>query len=345
MPRELDDPELTLEDMSRLADLIPGDVIEDRSRPTIDWARSLLVQISFLAGLLGVRLPPPRVADGVWLVWHLEKAWIRLRLYQRPPYSIEAKQVQWHLDRPDFRIAGAISSVESGSFGRSTDYMTFSVSGKFTVDFLLDIISNWFPLETMARSGSESGAMEERSWIDMPRLNVSGRYTTKVDPSETGDIHELVRKKFSSLARRDLGMGVVGMTLEQMSKLQQDWDGFGSPAPSKETLEWAGILFDNLRQAANALGAYVKEPETQLRSVAEIVDDPREVFIVIGWFLGTTLLEINVKTAADQCQASAVLDFDPDMINAPQKRYLVVQCRVAKDEASSPWIALRQALR
>lgn len=337
--RDLSDPDLTLQDLSGLADLIPDNVIEDRSRATVDWARTLLVQMSLVCGFLGIKLPQPRVQDGVWLMWYLENAWIRMRLFERPPYTIQNKKILTHRDKPDFSIVGAVSPFHDRVDLATREYLGFSVSGKFTLQFLFAILADW--TSTDAPQGE----------LDAPTEAVSlepdneDRYGFWVSPDETRDIHEVVRAEFVRPELESGQMEFAGMTLEQMCQLRHDWDGRGSPPPSEETIEWARVVLDNLRHAAEALGSEIRGLEVQVRSVQIFLDSPPEIFVAIGFFLGRNVLEVTVEAAPRYNRVSAVIDFDPDLDEGPEKRCLSVEYSTLRQEGRSPAEILRDVFR
>lgn len=345
MVRDLADPDLTLEDLSMLADLIPDNVIEDRSRATVDWVRTLLIQMSLITSLVGIRLPQPRVMDGVWLVWYLDNAWIRMRLYQRPPYTIQNKKVHWHRDIPDFAVLGAVSPLPHAPDAGTGDYLTFELSGKFTLQFLFAILADWTNTNTPKKIIQ---SQEGRDAPTEPLESESGdeeRCGFWVSPAETRDIHEVVRAEFVRPGLDTGRMEFAGMTLDQMEQLRHDWDGRGSPPPSKETMEWARVVVNNLRHAAEALGGDIRGPKVQVRSVETLLDSPCDIFVLIGFFLGRSLLEVTVEAASDYHRASLVVDLDPELDESPEKRCLSMDCSIVHQAGCSPAAILREILR
>ena len=345
MPRELSDPDLTLRDLSELADLIPDNAIEDRSRGTIDWACTLLMQINLIAAFAGIQLPAPRVVDGVWLLWFLEKACIRARLYQRPPWTLEGKRIRWHFEYPDFSIVGSIWSPYDVTSHERRLYLGFSLFGKFTADFFHGFLADWFVSGQPGGSGSNRTDSSGRSWLEIARLRTENRCVVTVPPCAAKDLHQVVRREFAALEHRNFCMEIVPLSIEQMSMLRQDWDALGTPPPNEETLQWAGTVLDNVRGACEALGGTVSAPETQLRLVWNTTDLPPETVIVIGWFLGGSLLEISVKSEPNHHRVFAVLDFDPAMPDVPEKPRLAAECRVIRGKGTSLGAILREVLQ
>ena len=345
MPRELDDPDLTLRDLSELADLLPEYAIEDRSKATVDWACTLLMQAGLIAAFAGIRLPTPRVIDGVWLFWFLEKACIKARLYQRPPWTLERKRVRWHFDHPDFSIIGSVWSPPDVPVLERKLYLEFGLSGKFTADFFHDAFADWFASERPIGSEPSQTDGLGRPWHEIAGLRTENRCVVAVPPCAAKDLHQALRREFAALAHRDFCMEIVPLSLEQMAILRPHWDGLGTPPPNEESLRWSRIVLDNLRGASEALGGRIFEPETQLRLERKTTFMPPETFIVIGCFLGRSLLEISVKSGPHRHHAFAVLDFDPAIPDAPEKPCLVAECSVIREQGSSPGAILREVLR
>ena len=344
--RKLNDPDLTLKDLSELADLIPDNAIEDRSRGTVDWARTLSFQVSLIAGLAGIRLPAPYVSDGVWLVWTLRNARIRAKLWREVSTGASATEDVQTLPTQDsnFVLSGDISSRSNVPGEERTIYATYEVSGKFAPEFVYSALLNWFSEPSAIGAEKESnppGAADE-PFNNQPTYDDG--LDIRISPEETRDIHELVRSRF--IASRDRGYCVerVALTLEQMGRLRGDWDGKGTPPPSLETIEFAASLSKNLCKAADAVGKSVGRPWTYLLPVSRPHDGSPDAIVAVGSLLGMGLLEIHVRTGPDHFVASAALDFSPPSQGENDRGWLLVDVRVMANCGLSPADTLREVL-
>ena len=338
--------DLTLKELSRLADLSPAETSEDCSRRTVDWARTLLTQVSLIAGLAGIRLPEPYVMDGVWLVWNLSKAQIRAKLWREPHHGDQISEDGQNAAPPDsnFVVSGDISCPENVPGEERTIFSTYEVSGKFTPDFMYSALFDWLsepPATGMEEVDKTAGTPEKP-------LSAEPTFREGIDlwisPNETRDIHELVRSEWVRSAGRGDAMQRTSLTFEQMGCLRGDWDGRGSPPPSSETIEFAATLWKNLSEAADATGMRFGRPWAHLLPILRPHDGSPDAIIAVGCLLGRNVLEIQIRKGPDQYVASVALDFGAPSQKEADRGWLLVDIRVMAHGGKSPAIALREVL-
>lgn len=343
MPRQLNDPNLTLMDLSEWAEIPEHAGVEKHSRGTVDWARTFLVQISLLAGLIGIRLPPLRVRDGVLLEWALESSLIRVRLNERPPHTIEGRRFRAHQDQPDFSIAGVVGTPSGTPVREEEEYLTFSVRGKFRPDFLMCALVNWFPTQKSFPAPSSLTVRPQPENPEARAATAHGSCPATVSVNESGDVNEAVRATILELKQQGSPVGCLRMTLEQMAELKRGWDGRNASPPSKETLEWARAVADNLEQAASSLGNHFK-PLTSLCWHESPEYDSSRVFVDVSLDTGTTYCGIKLEALANHYRLVFLLDYDATDAT-PSKWYLEGQLTLIRKPGESPFEILLEVLK
>ncbi len=346
MPQRPNTLNSTLKELSRIADMLPDETPEDCSRPTVDWARTFLGQVSVLAGLAGIRLPQPFVKDGVWLVWNLDEVHLRVRLWRTPCSSAESKQTNSPLPfrLSNFTIAGEISSAVSTPNEQRDIFASFEIYGRFSPEFLFSSLFDWFTTNVCDDHTLDGSAGSKPAHSTGECLEPAKPLGVWIATDETRDIHEAVREAFAAFQREGRSMKFVGLTLEQMDRLRGDWDGRGSPPPSAETVEWARTVLKNLDEAADAAGIGFSQPLTLIRSIETAPDSPPEVSLAVGCYLGTNLLDIDVSVGPRDYIASVALDFSPELDEESGKQWLVAEFSVLREHDKSPADTLRSVL-
>ena len=303
---------LTLEELSRLADVSPGETGEDCARQTVDWARTLLTQISLIAGLAGIWLPQPYLTGGLMLMWDYETGRVRVNLCRDPCDGAQDsgdKQPKPPSDS-NFAVAGDISSPGHFSSDERIVFASFNLSGRFTPEFISSILMDWFSMPP--REGATEALQRFGEPVTPWKYDLAPEEELGVwfSPDETRDIHQVVRETFIRLETQGHRIEFAGLTPEQMCRLRPDWDGRGAQPPTPETIEWVQTVLENLSRAADALGIGIREPLTQVSSVVTEEDGPPTVFTSIRCRLWSNLLDIDFKSDPSEHQVSMSFYFD-----------------------------------
>ena len=145
MANDTNNPNLTLEELSRRTDL-PLESGGCRStRGDVDWARTLVIQAALLAGLFGLRLPLPKVNDGPGLLWQIGEVNISVTLRELAPIvQPPGTAVFPPDDYDDFRFSGLVYRRKWSGEGQHPNSITFEISGNFRADLILAALVNWF---------------------------------------------------------------------------------------------------------------------------------------------------------------------------------------------------------
>ena len=264
MSAESDSGNLTLQDLWERG---AGSSDRGRSRDhefTMNWARTLVAQVTVIGSLLGIRLPRPVVREGPLLVWELPKAHITIEPVQRPP-SEAPEDMSSSNDHDEFVISGSICSPPDGSKGSQKEYLTFTVRGKVSRDFLFASVVNWFPQENSYPLPPSRTVRPRQAAENMVETTSTGRTALWIRPRGRGDVHEMVRESLIRLKQEGKSVLGVQMLPTEIARLKQGWDGEAAEPPSRDAVELARRIESNLLMAAFSLGRGVWSEDLCIR--------------------------------------------------------------------------------
>ena len=165
-----------------------------------------------------------------------------------------------------------------------------------------------------------------------------------VDPNESGDIHELVRGEFSRIWEQGFIPRLARMTIDQMYQLKEDWDCRNCPPPSKDALDWARVVVENLLMLVKMVGTDALVIRTGVLSQEGLVDEPHSPFINVVCNVGPSCMTLNLEAGEDFYGLSTVLDFDPGNEEGPHKGALFFDCSFSRQPSNSPGDILRRII-
>ena len=340
MSGDRDSGKLTLRDLwEREADSPDQGGSNDREF-TLNWARTLVAQVTVIGSLLGIRLPRPIVNEGPIIVWQLPKAHITVKPERRAPSETPKDMPYSSEDHDDFILSGSICSTPDSSGEAQKEYLSFTTRGKVNENFLFASVVNWFPLKNSFPLPPSRTVRPQTGREDMVETTATGRKAVWIRPRGLPEVHEMVREHLLRLKKEGKSVHGVRMLPKEMADLRQGWDGTDAPPPSPDAVEVARYIESNLYMAAFSLGG-----EFSPRTYA-FVDEPeagggKQTFIEVCVDTGTTFVDLEIRSEPEQNLFSFLLDYDPTD-TSPKKWYLKGECTVVRVSGKSSYQVLRE---
>ena len=235
-------------------------------------------------------------------------------------------------------------SPERGPNNESTTFAKFEIWGRFTPQFVSSSLMDWFSMPNGHENDPRLRLFQEpvEPWTE--NVGVEEELGIWIPPDQPGDIHGIVREAFLTSESKGYKMEFAGLTLEQIARLRDDWDGRGAPAPSVEIMQWARIALQNMSLAADAVGIGFRKPLTQLFSIQPTDHGPPDIFIAIRCLLWSNLLMLYLRTTPDKLQAWGSLEFDVHLEEQSRKGWLTMELSVLRKDGESPGETLSKVL-